>query len=100
MAQFDPVMSEHLRSISKKEVKDHYFSKTIQNELIVLVGQKKMDAIVQKLKEAKYIYMIMDWTPDKSQSTVAIAMYCECVSGRAVTSATIWGNIVFSTESV
>lgn len=37
MAQFDPIMSEHLRRIEKKEIKDHYFSNIIQNELIALV---------------------------------------------------------------
>ncbi len=41
MAQFDPIMSEHLRRIEKKEIKDHYFSNIIQNEL---------DAILQKVK--------------------------------------------------
>ncbi len=42
MAQFDPIMSEHLRRIEKKEI--------IQNELIALVGEKTKDAILQKVK--------------------------------------------------
>uniref|UniRef100_A0A3B1J7N8 TTF-type domain-containing protein n=1 Tax=Astyanax mexicanus TaxID=7994 RepID=A0A3B1J7N8_ASTMX len=88
MAQFDPVMSEHLRRIDKKEIKDHYLSKTIQNELISLVGQKTKDAIVQKVKDAKYFSVIMDCTPDTSHneqmSLVLRIVNCESCSGASI----------------
>ncbi|KAK6479921.1 zinc finger MYM-type protein 1-like, partial [Huso huso] len=85
MAQFDPIMSKHLRRIDKKEIKDHYLSNTIQNELIALVGQKTCDAIVQKVKEAKYFSVIMDCTPDISHteqlSLVLRLVNCESAVG-------------------
>ncbi len=41
---------------------------TIQNELIALVGEKTKDAILQKVKKAKYFSVIMDGTPDISHN--------------------------------
>lgn len=85
MAQFDPIMSEHLRRIEKKEIKDHYLSNIIQNELIVLVGEKTKDAILQKVKKAKYFSVIMDCTPDISHneqlSLVLRIVNCESLVG-------------------
>uniref|UniRef100_A0A3B1K7X7 TTF-type domain-containing protein n=1 Tax=Astyanax mexicanus TaxID=7994 RepID=A0A3B1K7X7_ASTMX len=82
------LMSEHLRRIDKKEIKDHYLSKTIQNELISLVGQKTKDAIVQKVKDAKYFSVIMDCTPDTSHneqmSLVLRIVNCESCSGASI----------------
>lgn len=37
MAQFDPVLNEHIRRIQNKETKVHYLSGAIQNEIITLV---------------------------------------------------------------
>ncbi|MBN3271064.1 ZMYM5 protein, partial [Polyodon spathula] len=86
MAQFDPIMSKHLRRTDKKEIKDHYVSNTIQNELIALVGQKTCDAIVQKVKEAKYFSVIMDCTPDishtKQLSLVLHIVNCEDIDSQ------------------
>ncbi len=85
MAQFDPIMSEHLRRIEKKEIKDHYFSNIIQNELIALVGEKTKDAILQKVKKAKYFSVIMDGTSDISHneqlSLVLRIVNCESLVG-------------------
>lgn len=88
MAQFDPIMSEHLRRIDKKEIKDHYLSNTIQNELIALAGQKTCNAIVLKVKEAKYFSVIMDCIPGISHteqlSLVLRIVNCESSVGASI----------------
>lgn len=66
MAQFDPVMSEHIRRVQKQEAKVHYLSGTIQNEIIALVGNKVLEEIVRRAHRAKYYSIIMDCTPDDS----------------------------------
>lgn len=63
MAQFNPVMNEHLRKIQNKETKVHYLSSKIQNEIIALIGDKVLDEIVRRVKKAKYFSIIMDCTP-------------------------------------
>lgn len=68
MAQFDPVMREHLRRIQAKELSDTYLSKPIQNELICLVAKCTTDAIVERVKKAKYYAVIMDCTLDLSHN--------------------------------
>ena len=46
MAQFDPVIREHLRQIQAKEASDTYLSSWIQNEIVSLVAKCTKDAIV------------------------------------------------------
>ncbi|XP_062286941.1 zinc finger MYM-type protein 1-like [Scomber scombrus] len=66
MAQYDPVLSEHIRRIQNKETKVHYLSGIIQNEIITLVGDKTLEEIVRRVTKAKYFSVIMDCTPDIS----------------------------------
>ncbi|CAH2297240.1 Hypothetical predicted protein, partial [Pelobates cultripes] len=40
MAQFDSVMTEHIRRIQNQDTRVHYLSGTIQNEIIALIGNK------------------------------------------------------------
>ena len=40
LAKFDPIMAEHLAKVNSNTQSDHYFSKTIQNELIDLMSTK------------------------------------------------------------
>lgn len=54
MAQFDPILNEHIRRIQNKEAKVHYLSSTIQNEIITLIGDKILQEIVGRVKKAKY----------------------------------------------
>lgn len=68
MAKFDPFMKEHLRRIQEKELSDTYLSKHIQNVLITHVAKGILDAIVEKVKRAKYYAIIMDCTPDISHN--------------------------------
>ncbi|XP_070399913.1 zinc finger MYM-type protein 1-like [Nothobranchius furzeri] len=88
MAQFDPVMQDHLRQIQKKEISDSYFSKDIQNELISLVAKCTTDAVVERIKRAKYYAVIMDCTPDLSHkeqlSVVLRIVNCELSKGVSV----------------
>nr|XP_054592229.1 zinc finger MYM-type protein 1-like [Nothobranchius furzeri] len=88
MAQFGPVMQDHLRRIQKKEISDSYLSKDIQNELISLVAKCTTDAVVERMKRAKYYAVIMDCTPDLSHkeqlSVVLRIVNCELSKGVSV----------------
>ncbi len=88
MAQFDPVMREHLRRIQTKELSDTYLSKHIQNELISIVAKCTTDAIVERVKTAKYYAVIMDCTPDLSHneqlSVVLRIVNCELSKGVSI----------------
>lgn len=88
MAQFDPVMREHLRRIQAKQLSDTYLSKNIQNELISLVAKCTTDAIVERVKTAKYYAVIMDCTPDLSHkeqlSVVLRIVNCELSKGVSI----------------
>ncbi|KAL2083656.1 hypothetical protein ACEWY4_021429 [Coilia grayii] len=68
MAQYDPVLNEHLMRIKNNERRDHYLSKHIQNEIISVFAQKTRDAIVALIQKAKYYAVIMDCTPDNSHT--------------------------------
>lgn len=81
MAQFNPVMNEHIRRIQSQEIKVHYLSGVIQNEIINLVGDKILQEIVRRVHKAKYYSVIMDCTPDISHreqlSVVLRIVNCE-----------------------
>lgn len=68
MAQFDPILNEHVRRIQNKEAKVHYLSSTIQNEIITVIGDKILQEIVSRVTKAKYYSVIMDCTPDFSHT--------------------------------
>ena len=52
IAKFDPVIKEHLRRIKYEVIHDHYLGKTIQNELINIMGSKVRDTIITSIKKA------------------------------------------------
>lgn len=75
LAQFDPVLMEHTRRAKNNEIRNHYLSNTIQEELISLLGNATTDVIVERIKNAKYFSIIVDCTPDishKEQMSVVI----------------------------
>ncbi|CAJ1059664.1 zinc finger MYM-type protein 1-like [Xyrichtys novacula] len=55
MAQFDPIMNEHIRKFQTKQTKVHYLSKISEE-------------IARQVKAAKYFSVIMDCTPDTSHT--------------------------------
>lgn len=54
MAQFDPVMLEHLGGIQANKASDTYLSSRIQNEVVSLVAKCTTDVIVDRVKKDKY----------------------------------------------
>jgi hypothetical protein len=66
LAKFDPVMREHLDSVSGKPGCLSYFSPDIQYELINLLGARVCQTITSSIQKAKYYSIISDTTPDNA----------------------------------
>ena len=54
LEKFDPVMKNHLSKSKEGETHAHYPGKLTQNELIQIVSDKILEAIVTQVRDLKY----------------------------------------------
>uniref|UniRef100_A0A667XPW6 TTF-type domain-containing protein n=1 Tax=Myripristis murdjan TaxID=586833 RepID=A0A667XPW6_9TELE len=66
LAEFDSVIQRHVAKVTDEASRTHYLGQQTQNEIIQIISSQIVQAIVAKIKEAKYYAIILDCTPDIS----------------------------------
>jgi hypothetical protein len=67
MAEFDPVIQEHVKRIRNEDIHKHYLGHSIQNEVIDLIAAANRFEIIRKNKGIKvFLNYTLDCTPDIS----------------------------------
>ena len=66
LANFDPLMKEHLSNVEKHTGIKSYLSALVQNEFIQLLASTVCKKLLQSIHKVKYFDLLFDSTPDEA----------------------------------